>query len=146
MTQRANGVFVPNQSLGDYMKDMLDGTKVVAVALGTGTAGGGVASWQNPEATPIIIRRAWVDVTTVATAAGTVSVGATPTSATTSSANLIDTLDVHSATGVFDNLNSAGTNGKSIQKLAVGKWVTASQATGAVAGLAGNLYIEYTTT
>ena len=113
------------------------------VALGVGTAGGGVFSWLNPEAGAIIVTKIELDVTTVATAAGTVSVGTTTVSATTSSANLIDTLDVHSATGVFTNQVNGGTNGKTVQRLASGGWVTASQASGAVAGLVGNAYIHY---
>jgi len=146
MPARTYGAFVPQQGLGDYLYDILQGTKVAIVPLGALDTGGGVASWVNPEASAIIIRRVYMDVTTKATAAATVSVGTTPTSATTSSANLMDTTDVGTAAGVFDNINQAGTNGKSIQKLAAGKWVTASRASGACAGLVGNLYIEYTTT
>lgn len=38
----------------------------------------------------------------------------------TSAANLIDALDVHSATITTDNLRSRGANGKPLQKLATG--------------------------
>ncbi len=146
MPARTGGQFVPTESLGDYLLDILNGTKVAVVALGVGTSGGGVFSFQNPEATAIIVRRVILDVTTPATSAGTVSVGMTAASATTSVANLIDTVDVHTAAGVFDNVGSPGAGGKAVQKVAVGKWITASQASGAVAGLVGNAYIEYTTT
>lgn len=116
---------------------------VAKVALGTGTSGGGVFSWQNPENRDIIIDRIMLNITTKATSAATVDVGATATSATTSSDNLIDGLDVNAAVGLFDNITDKGTNGKSRQLLASGKWVTASQASGAVAGLVGFAYISY---
>jgi hypothetical protein len=44
---------------------------------------------------------------------------------------------------VKDNLGDAGTNGKTRQKLAAGKWVTGSVASGAAAGLVGFAYIHY---
>ncbi|MDE2103759.1 MAG: hypothetical protein KGL39_41360 [Patescibacteria group bacterium] len=117
-------------------------SKTAKVPLADARTAGGVFAWQNPEVGAIIVRRVTLDVTTAATAAGTVSVGEAA-NGTTSAANLIDTLDVNSATGTFDNIGSAGTNGKSTQKVASGAYVTASQASGDVTGLAGNAYIEY---
>ena len=117
--------------------------RVAKVALAALDTAGACFSWQNPEGVAIIIDRIELDVTTVATSAGTVSAGTTATSATTSSANLIDTLDVNAATGVFDNITDKGTLGKSRQKLAAGKWVTGSKASGALAGLVGYAYIHY---
>ena len=117
--------------------------KVVKVPLAAVDTGGGVFSWQNNEGASIIIQRIVLDVTTKATGACTIDVGTTDTSATTSSDNLINGLDVNAAAGVFDNITDKGVNGKSKQKLANGKWVTASKASGATAGLAGNAYIEY---
>jgi hypothetical protein len=117
--------------------------KVAKVALAAVDTEGGVFSWQNNEGASIIIQRIILDVTTKTAEACTIDVGTTDTSATTSSNNLIDGLDVHSATGVFDNITDKGVNGKSKQKLANSKWVTASKASGATAGLAGYAYIEY---
>lgn len=118
---------------------------VVPLAGGTDTAGG-IGSWQNAEATPILVNRVIVDVTTAATAACNLDVGTTSTSATTLSDNLIDGLDVHTAIVTADNLGSAGTNGKSVKKLASGKWVTFSTGDStASAGLVGYAYIYYTT-
>jgi len=119
------------------------GSKIIVVPMSTGTAGGGVFAWANPESSSIIILRVVLDVTTKTTAACTINVGTTATSATTTSDNLIDGLDINAATGVFSNFGNAGTNGKFQQKLAAGKWITASQDTGAVAGLVGTAYIEY---
>lgn len=116
--------------------------KTVKVALGVADTGGGVLSWANPESDSIVITRVVIDVTTKSAAACTLDVGTTATNATTSSDNLLDGADVATA-GVFDNITNKGDNGKSLQKLAAGKWVTASKATGAAAGLKGFAYIEY---
>ena len=119
-------------------------TKVAKVALGNAAdTGGAVLSWVNPEAGTIAITRLLVNVTTVATGAATVDFGTTATNGTTLSANLIDGVDVNAATGLFDNIDDAGTDGKSKQLLAEGKWLTGSRASGAVAGLVGFAYIEY---
>lgn len=118
--------------------------KVVKVALAASDAGGGVFAWANPEAGSIFVTRVVIDVTTQSTGACTVDVGTTATSAATVSDNLIDGVSVATA-GVIDNALAAtlGTNGKPSQKLASGKWVTASKATGATAGLVGSAYIYY---
>jgi hypothetical protein len=91
----------------------------------------------------VLIERVVVHVTTVATAACTLDIGTTATSAVTSSDTLLDGLDVNSAAGVFDNITDKGSNGKSRQTLASGKWITASKASGATAGLVGYAYIQY---
>ena len=113
------------------------------VALAAVDTGGGVLAWQNPEASSIIITRVVIDATTKATGACTIDVGTTATSATTSSDTLLDGLDVGTAATTADNITDKGTNGKSRQKLASGKWVTGSMASGAAAGLVGYAYIEY---
>lgn len=116
---------------------------VERVALTASDAAGGVFAWQNPHENPVILKGVTVHVTTAATAACTLDIGATATNAATSADNLIDGLDVNAATGVFDNITDKGANGKSRQLLASGKWVTASKASGATAGLVGFAYIEY---
>lgn len=118
-------------------------TKVAKVALGAADTGGGVLAWVNPEIASIIITRIVLDITTKSTVACTIDVGATATSATTTIDNLIDGLDINTAAGVFDNFEDQGTNGTSRQKLASGKWITASKATGAAAGTVGFAYIHY---
>ena len=121
---------------------------VVKVPLSGGTdTGGGIGSWKNPEPVAVVIERVVVDVTVVATAACNLDVGTTATSATTSSDNLIDGLDVHTAVTTSDNVAGAGANGKGLQHLAAGKWVTFSTGdAGASAGLKGNAYIHYVVT
>jgi hypothetical protein len=117
--------------------------KVAKVALTALDTGGGVLAWQNPEGAAIVVERVVVDATTKATGACTIDVGTTATNATTSSDNLLDGLDVGAAAGTFDNITDKGTNGKSRQRLASGKWVTGSMASGAAAGLVGSAYIHY---
>jgi hypothetical protein len=118
-------------------------SQTVKVALGALDTAGGVFAWQNPEAVSILVTKVVLDVTTIATAACTLDVGTTATNATTLSDNLIDGCDVHTAIGLFSVLDTDGTNGKAQQKLASGKWVTGSKASGAAAGLAGYAYITY---
>lgn len=133
-----------SQNFDNFIPDNAKRFLVAKVALAAVDTAGGCFSWANPEAGAIAVGRIELDVTTIATAAGTLSIGAQVTSAVTSSANLIDTLDVHSATGLFNNTADAGTLGKSHQRLAAGGWVTGSKASGALAGLAGSIYIHYT--
>ncbi len=105
----------------------------------------GVLAWQNPEAVAVIIQRSILHVRTVATGAGTVDIGVTPTSATTESDTLLDGIDVNAATGVFDSMNAAldaGANAKA-QLVAAGKWVTAKSKTGDTTGMVAEVYIEY---
>jgi hypothetical protein len=82
-------------------------------------------------------------VTTPATGACSLDIGAQATGATTLSDNLNDGLDVHTATGVFSLADQTGANGLTRQLLASGKWVTGSVASGASAGIVGFAYIHY---
>jgi hypothetical protein len=115
--------------------------KTVKVPLAAGAAAAGILSWQNPEVGAIIVTSLVVDVTTKTTGACTASFGQAATSI--ASQNLIDTLDVGTAIGTFDNNTDKGALGKTRQKVGAGQFVTGSQQTGAVAGLAGFAYITY---
>ncbi len=118
--------------------------KKVTGALANVDTGGGVFSWQNPETSDILVEHVALVVTTKATGACSVDVGTTATNATTLSDNLIDGMDVNAAAGTFTNAESGGTNGKHAQRLAKGKWVTASVvADGASAGLVGTYEVYY---
>ena len=118
------------------------GDRIVKVALAAVGTGGGVLAWANPESGSIIITGFSIDVTTQSTGACTVDFGTTATSATTTSDNLMDGVSV-AATGVLSSIDDKGTNGRSRQKLATGKWVTGSVASGTVTGLVGYAYIRY---
>lgn len=129
---------------------MLGGTSVkykavmtAQITLADADTGGGVFAWANPHSEDIVVEGVYLDITTVATGACTLDVGTTPTSATTVSDNLIDGIDVNSATGLFDNSDNSGTNGKFSQRLASGKWVTGSKKTGAAADIAGEAFVKY---
>ena len=117
--------------------------KKVTGALAAVDTGGGVFAWANPETSEILIEHVALVVTTKTTDACTVDVGTTAADATTSSDNLIDGQDINAAAGTFTNAANGGTNGKLAQRLAAGKWVTASKASGASAGLKGSYEIYY---
>lgn len=120
-----------------------NGVKVVKVPLAAVDTAGGAFAWVNPEAVAVIVNKVIVDVTTVATAACKLDIGQTATSAVTLSDNLLDGIDVHSATGLLGIDDGDGSNDKAQAKVAVGNWVTGSVVSGASAGLVGNAYIHY---
>lgn len=115
--------------------------KVAAVPMNAVDSNGGVFAWANPEGVPILIDSVVLDITTPSGAACSVSVG-TGATATSYSANLIDTASVAAATQV-DNFSNKGTNGRSSGKVSAGQFVTGSKITGLTAGLAGMAYISY---
>lgn len=120
--------------------------KIAIKPLVGATIHAGVVAWQNPEAVSIVITRAVVDVTTVATGAAKLDIGTTATNATTVSDNLLDGIDVNAATGllgVADGDAPGVGNGLAQVKLASGKWATIKEISGNTTGLAGNLYVHY---
>lgn len=118
--------------------------KVARVALAAVDTAGGVFAWQNPEAVGALVTNVLLDVTTQTSGACTIDVGMTATNATTLADNLIDGKSLATA-GLFDNIEDQGTNGTSRQKVAAGKWITGSVASGASAGIVGFAYIFYVT-
>lgn len=113
--------------------------RVLVRKLTASDAAGGVLSILLSET--ILVTKVVIAVTTVSTGACTIDVGFAATSVTNDS--LIDGLDVNAATGVFDNITDKGTNGKSRQLVASTKYITATKASGATAGLVGYAYIHY---
>lgn len=116
------------------------GVKTVKIPLSAVDAAAGIFTWTNNEPAAVIVTKVTVDVTTASTGACSISIGQAATAILSN--NLIDTLSVATA-GSFDNITDKGTNGKSRQRVAVGQLVTGSTASGASAGLAGNVYIDY---
>ena len=98
------------------------------------------------DAASAVVFRLVLDVTTATTAACTLDVG-TDGAGTSSSDNLLDGVDVGTATGLFDNMTNKGSSGKELQRLdakgGTTDYITASMASGAAAGLVGNAYIIY---
>lgn len=111
------------------------------VALAAVDTAGGVAAIANPEGAAVIVTRVLIDVTTASTGACTVDAGIAA-NATTSADGLIDGQSV-AATGVFDNISDGGTNGKARAKWGATQYLTISKASGATAGLVGNVYVFY---
>lgn len=114
--------------------------RVAVLALGVADTAGGVFAWSPGEVS--IVTRVVLHVKTVASGAGTLDVGVAA-NATTSSDLLLDGVDVHSATGIFDNVLDGGTDGKSRQLVSATQYITGSKATGNMAALAGFVYIHY---
>jgi hypothetical protein len=117
-----------------------NGAYKVAIA-GDGDTAGDVLSLANPEGADLIITRLVIQVTTASTGACTVDAGVAA-DGTTSADNLIDGLSM-AATGVFDNIEDQGTNGKSAKLWGASQYLTISRASGASAGLVGDAYIQY---
>ena len=117
-------------------------TKIVKVALTASDAAAGLFSWRNTEeSADIIVTRLVVDVTTAATGACTADIGTAATSILNDT--LLDGVDVGTAAGVFDNIDNQGTNGLSKVRVDDDEYVTGSVASGASAGIVGNVYIHY---
>ena len=130
--------------IGARATNFPDTGKWITGDLAAAATAGGVLSVANPENTSILVDRVILDVTTAATGAATIDVGVAA-DGTTSSDTLLDGLDVNTATGTFDNIDSQGTNGNSVVKVTSSQFITASEATGDVTGLVGKYYIRYRT-
>lgn len=119
----------------------------VSGALIAGVADAFCFAWQNPESVAVIVTKVVVDVTTAGGTVNSVLHAGSAADATTESDNLIDGADLN-AIAVYDNLNDAGVNGKSKQKLAASggatDWVTGRIKVANASLLAGKYYIHYT--
>lgn len=127
-------------SLSKFSPKTYEKPVTLRVALADTTTAGGVAAVANPFGAKAFITAFIIDVTTVATASATVDVGVAA-NGTTSGDNLVDGLDVNTATGMFNNGDNPGTNGKVMQVWTSSQFVTISQATGDVSDLEGFAYI-----
>lgn len=80
--------------------------------LAAGEAGDFAFAWQNPRASPIIIQRIYIYISTPGGTANAVIDIGTTVNAITHSDNLIDGLDLNQ-TGLADNIEDVGDNGSS---------------------------------
>lgn len=148
-TGAANYTVTTDASIGDQTSVTANRTQRIAVKALVGAtvhAGtGGVVAWTVPEAVAIIVDRVIIDITTVATAACTLDIGYTATSATTTSDTMLDGIDANAAVAVFDSMDASLDSGANAhaQKAAVGKWITIDEKTGDATGMVANLYIFY---
>ncbi len=106
--------------------------------------GGGAAALANPEGRTVYVTACLLNITTKTTAACTIDVGIAA-NGTTSADDLIDGLDANAAAGVFSNLLNPGSNGKAGQPWGTTEYLTVSEKTGAIAGLVGEVIVEYIT-
>lgn len=114
-----------------------------ALTAATTTAGGDALGLANPEGERIYVTRVLVDITTEATGAATLDVGIAA-AATTSSDTLLDGIDAGSAAAVFDSADEtdSGTNGKAGRAWDSDEYLTVTPSA-TLAGMVGNIYIEY---
>lgn len=111
-------------------------------ALTASDAAAGVFQLTNSSGGNLIITRVLIYVTTVASGTCTLDIGQ-GSGASTSYDNLLDGLDVRSATGIFDNIDDKGTNGEPRQIWTNGQYINASMKTGATSGLVGFYAVHY---
>lgn len=120
--------------------------KIAKVALTAGNANAIAFAWQNPLATKAFVHRVMIDITTAGgTGSSVLDVG--PVADATSTADtLIDGLDLN-ATGLSDNIENQGTNGKSSAKLDENggstDYITGKILAQNAASLVGFAYIHY---
>jgi hypothetical protein len=141
---KANGVFVRGAQVAadtGSNRVIVAGTAVVALAA-LDTAGG-VLAWANP-ATSDVLATISINRTTASTAACTLDIGAAA-NGTTSSDTLLDGLDANATAANGENpAQNGGTNGKVLNKVVAGAYITGSKASGAAAGLVGSAVITFT--
>jgi len=110
----------------DHVKDaesigFLKRDKVTLVA--KGTTGVLTSTWANPAAVDIFIYRCVLNITTKSTGAATYDIGVAA-NATTTSATLLDGVDIGTAAAVWDSIDDQGSGGQSILLMTSAQFVT----------------------
>lgn len=116
--------------------------KYAQVALTAGNANAFCMAWQNPTAGQIMILKLIIQIGTAGGTAGALLNFGTGATATTASDNLIDGMDAN-ATGLYDNIDSKGTNGKATGVLTAGQYLTGQILVQNAAALVAVATIEY---
>tara|TARA_Y100001973_G_scaffold10014_1_gene13626 strand:+ start:5598 stop:6083 length:486 start_codon:yes stop_codon:yes gene_type:complete len=125
--------------------------KVAEVALSaadtSGTTAGALFTWQNNEGVSVIVTKVVIDATTQASGSLTVDIGSSATVA--NSDNIFTALDLGAAAGTFGSddpvLGGTNTRAASTAKVANGKYILGTNASGDSTGLVGTAYIFYYT-
>lgn len=126
-------------SLNEYGQH--DGEIFWKQALSATSGGGGLFNILNPTGATIVITRLALDITTASSTVSTIDVGVAATG--TSNDALIDGVAA-SATGVFDNITDAGTNGGATVKCTSVQYITGTFSSAASAkSIAGSVGIWY---
>lgn len=128
----------------DWLLQADSACKWVTGNLTAADTAGGVFAAQTPDRNNFIVDLVVVDVTTASSGACTLDVGIAA-NATTLSDTLIDGVSL-ATTGLKNNYDDKGTNGRAVRKAVTGEYVTASVASGASSGLVGKYYIRYRST
>lgn len=111
---------------------------VFKLAVTAGDGAGVIAEAANPFGYDVIITNAVLDITTQSTGASTLDIGVAATD--TSNDSLLDGVS-GAAAGRFNNVNNAGTNGKSGVLWTSSTYLTVAEASGDVTALVGTLYV-----
>ena len=118
-----------------------DGSIFWKQAISATSGGGGLFNILNPTGATIVIERCALDITTASSTVSTIDVGVAATG--TSDDSLIDGIAA-SATGLFDNITDAGTNGGATVKCTSAQYITGTFSSAASAkSLAGSVGIWY---
>jgi len=118
-----------------------DGTVFWKQAISATSGGGGLFNILNPAGETIMIERCALDITTASSTVSTIDIGVAATG--TSNDELIDGVAA-SATGVFDNITDAGTNGGATVKCTAAQYITGTFSSAASAkSIAGSVGIWY---
>ena len=113
--------------------------------LSDGSSAGGVFAWQNPEDSKIIVDRVFVDITSAATdtSDSTMNVG-TASDDSTNASDIMSAVSTQSAQ-LHDNIDEAASSVKLDANGGSTDYITGSEGTADVSGLAGKFYVHYRT-
>ncbi len=107
---------VDTQSVGWVKRD-----RVTLVA--KGTTGVLSSTWANPAGVDIIIYRCILNITTKSDSAATYDIGVAA-NATTTSATLLDGVDIGTAAAIWDSIDDQGSGGQSVLLMTSSQFVT----------------------
>ncbi len=88
-----------------------------------GTTGVLTSTWANPAAADLIIYRCVLNITTKSDSAATYDIGVAA-NATTTSATLLDGVDIGTAAAIWDSIDDQGSGGQSVLLMTSSQFVT----------------------
>ena len=117
-------------------------TYTVNISQAAAVATGVYNSTANPFGQDLLILGVTVRVTTPSTGASTVDIGVAAAAATTND-GLVDGLSLATG-GLYTNAEDAGTNGEQTMVWGSSQFLNVAEASGDVAGVVGQLIVQYT--
>lgn len=118
----------------------LGNTVTVRVPVAATAGANAKVAVRNPYDAPALVEKVILNSTTASGNTNVFDLG-TAADAATSSDNLIDGASLN-AVAVYDNVGSVGTNGKSVQKIGAGEYVTGSS-TATTASYVGVVHVTF---